>query len=99
LQTLPTLGGFLSLNILCMLNQTPHFDWPYRTFASCGPGSRKCLQRMFGKEVINSVAMEEAGLRWLSDNQWRYWARLGIDPTYANDVPGIRPGEWRRAVR
>lgn len=92
LQTLPTYGGFLSLNVLCLLNETPHFNWPYRTFATCGPGSRYCMQRMFGKEVINSVAMEEAGLRWLADNQWRYWARLGIDPPHATDISGMRPG-------
>lgn len=101
LETVPTLGGFLSLNILCFLNDTTHFKWLYRDFATCGPGPRKFMQRMFGKHVvragagmthvINSVAMEEAGLRWLADNQWRYWARLGLEPPHEWEH-GLRPG-------
>jgi hypothetical protein len=91
LGTVPTLGGFLGLNILCFLNDTTHFKWPYRDFATCGPGSRKFLQRMFGKEVINNTAREEAGLRWLTDNQWRYWARLDLDPPHEWEH-GLRPG-------
>lgn len=92
LQTIPTLGAFLSLNILCYLNDTTHFKFFYRNFASCGPGSRGFLERIFGKSAINSVAAEEAGLVWLYENQWRYWARLGFDPPYASGIPGIRPG-------
>lgn len=91
LQTAPTLGGFLSLNLLCYLNDSPHMKFYYRNFASCGPGSRKFLQRIFGSSEINSVAMEEAGLKWLYENQWRYWARLGEDPPHASTI-GIRPG-------
>lgn len=91
LGTVPTLGGFLGLNILCFLNDTSNFTWLYRDFATCGPGSRKYLQRMFGKQCINSTAMEEAGLRWLCDNQWRYWARLGLDPPHPWQS-GLRPG-------
>ncbi|BEI87912.1 uncharacterized protein CcaverHIS019_0106300 [Cutaneotrichosporon cavernicola] len=91
LGTVPTLGGFLGLNILCFLNDTTHFKWRYRDFATCGPGSRKFTQRMFGKNIINNVAMEEAGLRWLADNQWRYWARLGLDPPHEWEN-GLRPG-------
>lgn len=91
LQTAPTLGGFLSLNILCYLNGSPHMKFFYRNFATCGPGSRYFLQRMFGKPAINSVAMEAAGLKWLYDHQWTYWARLGEDPPHAWTI-GIRPG-------
>jgi hypothetical protein len=91
LQTAPTLGGFLSLNILYHLNDAPHTKFYMRNFATCGPGSRAFLQRMFGKSAINDVAMEQAGLKWLYDNQWRYWARLGEDPPHAWTV-GIRPG-------
>lgn len=91
LQTIPTLGGFLSLNILCFLNDTEHFTWLYRDFATCGPGSRKFLQRMFGEEVINNAAMEAAGLQWLYDHQWRYYARLGMDPPHEWES-GLRPG-------
>ncbi|KAK4689562.1 hypothetical protein P7C73_g544, partial [Tremellales sp. Uapishka_1] len=91
LQTAPTLGGFMSLNLVCYLNDSPHLHFSYRNFASCGPGSRQYLQRLFGKSTINSVAMEEAGLRWLQENQWRYWGRLGEDPPHAWEV-GIRPG-------
>lgn len=89
LQSAPTLGGFLSLNMLVNLNQSPHVSFKYRNFASCGPGSRKYLQAIFGSNVINSVAMEEAGLKWLYDNQWRYWARLGENPPHCK---GLRQG-------
>ncbi|KAL1410986.1 hypothetical protein Q8F55_001929 [Vanrija albida] len=91
LQTIPTLGGFLSLNILCFLNDSTHFTWLYRDFATCGPGSRKFLQRMFGESTINNEAMEAAGLQWLYDHQWRYYARLGIDPPHEWET-GLRPG-------
>lgn len=47
------------------------------------------MAKIFGHNVINSVAMEEAGLLWLYENQWRYWARLGEQPPQA---PGIPPG-------
>ncbi|ORY26783.1 hypothetical protein BCR39DRAFT_249944 [Naematelia encephala] len=91
LQTAPTLGGFLSLNLLTYLNGSPHLDFEYRNFASCGPGSRLYLQRIFGKSTINSIAMEEAGLRWLYDHQWRFWERIGQDPPHAWTL-GLRPG-------
>jgi hypothetical protein len=91
LQTIPTLGGFLSLNILCYLNDTTHFKWMYRNFATCGPSSRYCMQRMFGREAINSVAMEEAGLLWLTEHQYRYYARLSLDPPHDTES-GLRPG-------
>lgn len=91
LQAFPTLGGFLSLNTLCSLNDSPHMKLYYRNFASCGPGSRQFMQRMFGKSAINSVAMEAAGLKWLYDHQWTYWARIGEDPPHAWAI-GLRPG-------
>lgn len=91
LRTVPTIGGFLGLNIMCFLNDTTNFKFQYRDFATCGPGSRLYLQRMFGKQAINSEAMELAGLKWLCDNQWRYWARLGIDPPH-EWKSGLRPG-------
>jgi hypothetical protein len=91
LQTIPTLGGFLSLNILTYLNDTTNFQWVYRNFATCGPGSRSLMQRMFGKQAINSVAMEEAGLKWLTEKQWTYYARLGLDPSHEWET-GLRPG-------
>lgn len=71
LQTVPTLGPFLSLCLLCYLNTSSHLNLSYRNYASCGPGSRGFLQRIFGRSVINSTAMEEAGLKWLYTNQWR----------------------------
>lgn len=89
LQSAPSLGGFLSLNILVNLNQSPHVSFKYRNFASCGPGSRKYLQAIFGRSTINTVRMEEAGLKWLYDNQWRYLARLGEDPPQCK---GLRMG-------
>ena len=93
LQTFPTLGGFLAQNILVSLNDSPTLSFQYRTFATCGPGSRSYLQRVFGKQVINHIAMEQAGLKWLYENQWRYWARLGVDPPHAWDIEkGMRPG-------
>ncbi|WVW82666.1 hypothetical protein I302_104677 [Kwoniella bestiolae CBS 10118] len=92
LQTIPTFGGFLSLNVICFLNDTSNFTWYYRNFATCGPGPRSFLRRMFGgKSVINNIAMEEAGLIWLYENQWKYWARIGEDPPQADEL-GLRPG-------
>ncbi|WVQ69674.1 uncharacterized protein L199_007894 [Kwoniella botswanensis] len=92
LQTIPTFGGFLSLNILCYLNDTSNYTWYYRNFATCGPGPRSYLGRMFGgKSVINSLPMEEAGLIWLYEHQWKYWARIGEDPPHAEEL-GLRPG-------
>ena len=90
LRTIPTLGGFLSLNMLCYLNDSPHLSFSYRNFASCGPGSRAFLRVMFGP-CINSTAMEEAGLVWLQENQWTYWSALGESPPHAWEL-GIRPG-------
>lgn len=92
LQSFPTLGPFLSLGILCYLNDSAGFKWFWRDFASCGPGARGYLQKIFGKGAINSVAAEEAGLRWLRENQWVIWKRLGVDPPYAKAIKGIRPG-------
>lgn len=92
LQTIPTLGGFLSLNILCYLNDSTNFKWLYRDFATCGPGSAKYLQRIFGEKVINSLDMQSAGLRWLFDNQWRYYARLDVDPPHEWETAGLKPG-------
>ncbi|KAK6903339.1 hypothetical protein I203_108604 [Kwoniella mangroviensis CBS 8507] len=92
LQTIPTFGGFLSLNILCYLNDTSNYTWYYRNFATCGPGPRSYLGRMFGgKSVINSLPMEEAGLIWLYEHQWKYWTRIGEDPPHAEEL-GLRPG-------
>ena len=90
LRTVPTLGGFLSLNMLCYLNESPHLSFSYRNFASCGPGARAFLRVMFGP-AINSIAMEEAGLCWLQEHQWDYWATIGVDPPHAWEL-GIRPG-------
>jgi hypothetical protein len=92
LQSFPTLGPFLSLAILCYLNDSAGFKWFWRDFASCGPGARGYMQKIFGKAAINSVAAEEAGLRWLRENQWVIWKRLGKDPPYAKTIKGIRPG-------
>lgn len=77
--------------MLCYLNDTPHLKFYWRNFASCGPGSRKYLQKIFGRHAINSVAMEEAGLKWMYENQWRYWARIGENPPHAWSI-GLRPG-------
>lgn len=93
LQTFPSLGGFLAQNILVSMNDSTEFMFHYRNFATCGPGSRVYLQRIFGKQTINHVAMEQAGLRWLYESQWRYWARLGEDPPHAWKLEkGMRPG-------
>ncbi len=91
LRTAPSNGAFLSLNMICYLNDSPQLRFFYRNFASCGPRSRSYLQRIFGKSVINSTPMEEAGLSWLYENQWRYWARLGVDPPHAWKI-GLRRG-------
>lgn len=89
--TLPTLGGFLSLCMLTSLQLSPQLRFYYRNFATCGPGSRAYLRRMFGRAAINSVPMEQAGLKWLYDNQWTYWARIGESPPHAWSL-GLRPG-------
>ncbi|WWC60707.1 uncharacterized protein I303_103283 [Kwoniella dejecticola CBS 10117] len=92
LLTVPTFGGFLSWNIICYLNDTTHFKWFFRNFATCGPGPRSFMARMFGgKQVINNDAMEEAGLIWLYENQWKYWAGIGEDPPHAWEL-GLKPG-------
>lgn len=91
IRTVPTFGGFLSLCLLCNLNEVPGWKFYYRDFATCGPGSRSYLKRLFGEKVINSEPMEQAGLKWLFQNQWTYWARLGKDPPHAWSL-GIRPG-------
>lgn len=91
IQTIPTLGPFLSLCLLCFLQEAPTLKFYIRDFATCGPGSRGFLQRIFGEHVINNTAMEQAGLKWLYENQWRYWARLGEDPPHAHEL-GLRPG-------
>lgn len=90
LQTIPTLGGFLSLNILCFLNDTPQFTWLYRDFATCGPGSRNYLRRIFGP-CISNAEMEDAGLKWLTEQQFKYYARLGQDAPHEWEN-GLRPG-------
>lgn len=91
LQTVPTIGGFNAQNLVSSLNESPHLSFQYRNFASCGPGSRRFLQRIFGKTAINSPAMEEAGLRWLYVNQWRFWKGIEVDPPHAWEL-GLRPG-------
>lgn len=92
IQTIPTFGGFLSLCLITFLQEmTDELKFYYRNFASCGPGSRGYLQRIFGEHVIHNKAMELAGLTWLYENQWRYWARLGEDPPHAHEL-GLRPG-------
>ncbi|WWC89649.1 uncharacterized protein L201_004574 [Kwoniella dendrophila CBS 6074] len=93
LQTIPTLGGFLSWNIICFLNDsTSQFKWSFRNFATCGPGPRSYLQRIFGgKSVINNVIMEESGLLWLYENQWKYWNRFNENPPHAFQL-GMKPG-------
>ena len=91
IMSVPTFGGFMSMCLLIILNEVPGWTFYYRDFATCGPGSRGYLQRLFGKEVINNKAMEEAGLRWMFQNQWRYYARLNLDPPHAWTL-GIRPG-------
>lgn len=77
--------------MLTSLQGSPHLRFYYRNFATCGPGSRAFLQRMFGRSAINSVPMEQAGLKWLYDNQWTYWARIGETPPHAWSL-GLRPG-------
>ena len=94
IQTIPTFGGFLSLCLLCFIQEMSEgaeLKFYLRNFASCGPGSRGYLQKIFGESVINNRAMELAGLTWLYENQWRYWARLGEDPPHAHEL-GLRPG-------
>jgi len=91
IQTAPTLGGFLSLCMLCYFNEAPHLHWTYRNWASCGPGSRAFLQRIFGQRTINSTPMEQSALVWLHTNQWKYWHNIGIDPPHAWEI-GLRPG-------
>ncbi|CAO1626682.1 unnamed protein product [Parajaminaea phylloscopi] len=88
-QAIPTLGGFLSLNLLCYLNDSEHVNLDCDVFASCGPGARATLRKIFGS-CINSVAMEEAALRWLEENQWDCWERIGEKPPVCPGLP--RPG-------
>jgi hypothetical protein len=74
LQTFPTLGGFSAQNIMIALNDSPTLSFQYRTFATCSPGSRSYLKRLY-------------------EAQWRYWARIGVDPPHAWQVEkGMRPG-------
>ncbi|WWC69075.1 uncharacterized protein I206_103011 [Kwoniella pini CBS 10737] len=96
LQTIPTFGGFLSWNIICFLNDyNNQFKWFYRNFATCGPGPRSYLGRIFtdnnGKSIINSISMEESGLIWLYENQWKYWLRINENPPHAWEL-GLKPG-------
>ena len=91
LQSIPTLGAFLSLNILVYLNDSTHFNFQYRTYASCGPGSRRYIQRIFGTQ-IRSVGEEESALKWLYDNQFTIWNRLGGEIPFASDLDGMKPG-------
>ena len=81
----------MSLCLICNLNQSPHLNFQHREHATCGPGSRSYLRRIFGETVINSPAMEDAGLRWLCDNQWRFWGRLREAPPHAWQI-GLQPG-------
>ncbi|PWN38646.1 hypothetical protein IE81DRAFT_296011 [Ceraceosorus guamensis] len=87
-QSIPGMGGFLSMNLVMDLIKSPTLKLAARDFASCGPGSREGLRRIFGPP-INSTIMDNAALRWLERNQWKYWARLGEAPPHA---PGLRPG-------
>jgi hypothetical protein len=91
IRTVPELGPFLSLNIICYLNQSPLFTMAYRNFATCGPGSRNFLKVIFGPDVIVDHATQQAGLKWLYENQWRYWYRICQDPPFAPAL-GCRPG-------
>ena len=91
LRTFPTLGAFLSLNLLCCLDGVAGIQFSFRDFASCGPGSRSYLQRIFGMQ-INTPAAEDSALKWLQTNQWEYWTRLKVDPPHTIVVPGLRPG-------
>ncbi|KAI9436901.1 hypothetical protein H4582DRAFT_1960404 [Lactarius indigo] len=70
----PSMGEFLSFQLLLDLNMIPGLSYP-EDWAICGPGATSCLTKIFGPEV-NGVYGE--ALAWLHDSQDLHFARLGI---------------------
>lgn len=70
----PSMGAFLSFQLLLDLNMIPSLSYP-EDWAVCGPGATSCLTKIFGSEV-NGVFGE--ALAWLHKTQDLHFDRLGI---------------------
>lgn len=69
------------------MNNTPHLNFSENEWASYGPGSKKCLQLIFGN--VNGI--ESEAIKYLCSTQMDHFNRLGItDPPMV--LEGGKPG-------
>lgn len=57
------------------LNLLPHFNWDEDEWVGLGPGSRACLEKMFGKGIRG---FEEAAIRYIRDQQFVWFKCFGF---------------------
>lgn len=84
----PSMGDFTAMQMLLDLNMLPHFRWSEDEWVALGPGSRACLEKMFGADMRDDRRAAHA-LRYLRDAQWSWWGWAGVS---AHDVPRLAPG-------
>ncbi|GJE91065.1 chromo-domain-containing protein [Phanerochaete sordida] len=83
----PSMGDFTTMQMLLDLNMLPHFQWSEDEWVALGPGSRACLEKMFGADMRNERQAAHA-LRYLRDAQASWYNWLSV-PSRA--VPRLSP--------
>ena len=61
----------------------PHYNWDENEWVGLGPGSKACLQKMFGPGIKGH---EESAVRYIRDTQFDHFSRLGYT---AEQIPRL----------
>lgn len=63
----------------------PHFNWSEDEWVETGPGSKACLQKIFGGDVLCDA---EWAIRYLRDQQWSWYSHVGV---LQEQIPRVSP--------
>lgn len=63
----------------------PHFNWSEDEWVELGPGSRSCLVKMFGPDVLPHA---QHAIRYLRDHQFSWYNLIGAAPA---QIPRVSP--------
>lgn len=63
----------------------PHFNWSEDEWVETGPGSKACLVKIFGPDVLQDT---QWAIRYLRDHQWSWYNLIGVSH---DQIPRVSP--------
>ena len=80
IKSYPLLGNFMAYQLVTDLNYSPHYHWDDNSFTVVGPGSKRGIEKVFGK-----VKNHEELIFKTHQNQERDLQRFGLQFAYLNN--------------